>query len=364
MTHRAAVEGYVPFRGMRTWYRAVGERATPGRIPLLLLHGGPGMPSDPLESLEALADGGRSVIRYDQIGCGRSDRPRDPSLWRVESFVDELAAVRRELGLDRVHLLGWSWGGMLALEYLLAEPRPAGVASLVLASAPASAPFWLREVRRLRDDLPKPVVRAMRRYEDAYRPPRRRASTRVRPGVPAARAQRIARVARPVFGLLGTRPVVAAAARASAVPAFRRAAYEIVGTVFIRRHLVRREASEVPLSFFRAFAGMNREVYETMWGPGECCCTGVLRSWDVSDRLHHIRVPTLITSGRYDEATPVQMESIHRRIPGSEWVVFEESAHAALVEEPERYRGVLADFLARVEDREPVAAASKQRFVQ
>ena len=90
-------EGFVGFRGLRTWYRIAGDRhaATDGQLPLLLVHGGPGFPSDPFESLEALARSGRPVIRYDQIGCGRSDRPHDPSWWTVETFVDELATVRR-----------------------------------------------------------------------------------------------------------------------------------------------------------------------------------------------------------------------------------------------------------------------------
>ncbi len=104
--------------GMRTWYRIAGDPGS-GKVPLLLLHGGPGIGSDVFEPLEALAAHDRAVVRFDQIGCGYSDRPKDPGLWTIGTFVDELATVRDELGLDRVHLLGWSWGGMLALEYLL-----------------------------------------------------------------------------------------------------------------------------------------------------------------------------------------------------------------------------------------------------
>lgn len=339
-------EGYVPFRGMRTWYRVVGDRH-PSRTPLLLIHGGPGIPSDPLEPLEALAYGGRPVVLYDQIGCGRSDRPRDPALWTVETFLDELRAVRRHLGLVRVHLLGWSWGGMLAMQYAL--ERPAGLQSLVLASAPASAPLWIAETRRLRDNLPAHVVRAMRRFEDHHRPKRRKPSEKVRGGVPTARAQAVAMAARPIFAALSTGPAIRAAAAASGVPFLRRASYEIVAVEFTMRHLIRRRAMDTPLCFFRSFAGMNRQVYETMWGPSEFLGTGLLHDWDVSDRLHEIDVPTLITSGRHDEATPVQMQLLRDRIARSEWVLFEHSAHAALAEEPERYRAVLEGFLQAVE---------------
>jgi proline iminopeptidase len=120
--------GYIPVEGGRVWYKIVGA-GTPG-IPLLTLHGGPGYPHDYLEPLEQLA-GERPVIFYDQLGCGRSDRPNDRALWRVDRFVRELAQVRQALGLERIHLFGHSWGAMLAVDYLLSG---ASAASLILAS--------------------------------------------------------------------------------------------------------------------------------------------------------------------------------------------------------------------------------------
>ena len=124
-------EGFAQFRGFHTWYRVVGDLAPqePGWLPVLTVHGGPGGTHDYLEPLEALTQDGRSVVFYDQLGAGNSDRPDDPSLWSVELFVEELATVKRELGLDRIHLLGQSWGGMSALEYALRHP--AGLASLI-----------------------------------------------------------------------------------------------------------------------------------------------------------------------------------------------------------------------------------------
>ena len=107
-------EGHIPVPGGNVWFRSVGE----GGVPLLCLHGGPGAPSDYLKPLEQLADR-RRVVFYDQLGCGNSDIPNDRSLWTVERFMDELDAVRDALGLDRLHLFGSSWGGMLALQYVL-----------------------------------------------------------------------------------------------------------------------------------------------------------------------------------------------------------------------------------------------------
>ena len=135
------VEGFMPFRGYRTWYRIVGEGEDEGKLPVLYLHGGPGGTHDYLEPLEGMAETGRRAIFYDQIGCGKSDLPDDPSLWTVETFVDELGRIREHLGLEQLHIFGNSWGGMLAMEYALTGP--AGVASLIVASSPASIPQWV-----------------------------------------------------------------------------------------------------------------------------------------------------------------------------------------------------------------------------
>ena len=124
-------EGYVEVPGGRVWYGSVGH----GGVPLLCLHGGPGFTHYYLEALQDLADR-RRVIFYDQLGCGKSDRPGDASLWTVTRFVEELAVVREALGLDRLHLFGSSWGGMLAMQYVL-DRRP-GLDSLILCGSPAS----------------------------------------------------------------------------------------------------------------------------------------------------------------------------------------------------------------------------------
>jgi L-proline amide hydrolase len=295
-------EGFIPFRGFRTWYRVVGDlaQAEGGKFPLLVLHGGPGGPSDYLEPLEVLADSGRPVVFYDQLGCGNSDQPNDPSLWNVELFLEELTTVRRGLGLDHIHLLGQSWGGMLAMEYALTQP--AGLASLILASSPASIPQWIAEANRLREELPQEVEETLRHHEET--------GTTDEP------------------------------------------AYEEEMLVFYRRHVCRLDPW--PESLMRTLAKLmaNPEVYNTMFGPSEFHATGTLKEWDVRDRLDEIRLPTLVTSGRHDEATPAIAETVHRGISGSEWVVFEQSSHAAHLEEEDEFRRVVNDFMRRVEERQ------------
>jgi proline-specific peptidase len=153
-------EGTVEVDGHRVWYRRSGE----GGIPLLVLHGGPGAGHDYLGPLEGLA-GGREVAFYDQLGCGRSDRPDDASLWKIDRFVAEVDAVRGALGLDEVHLLGQSWGGWLAIEYMLT--RPSGIVGLVLASTSASIRQFVAEAEKLKAALPPEVYETMRRHEAA-----------------------------------------------------------------------------------------------------------------------------------------------------------------------------------------------------
>ena len=289
-------EGTVPFRGYRTWYRVVGELpASTGKLPLLVLHGGPGFPHDYLEDLAELADDGRTVVFYDQIGCGKSDHPDDPGLWVMETFVEEVVAVRDGLGLERVHLLGHSWGGFLALEYALGDPT--GLASLVLASAGASLPAFAAETRRLKESLPVEVQEAIDRHEAE-----------------------------------GTTDDDA---------------YTEATMAYYTRWLCRLELPW-PDHLMRSFTNLNHEIYGTMQGP-EWNITGNLKDWDVSARLGELELPVLVTSGGYDEVTPALIRPLLDGIQGAEHVVFEASAHFAMAEEPHRYREVLESFLSRVE---------------
>jgi proline-specific peptidase len=126
-------------------------------------------------------------------------------------------------------------------------------------------------------------------------------------------------------------------------------AYQEAVMVFYKRHLCR--IDPFPEYVLRSFEKLNQwpEVYNTMNGPSEFHVIGTLKNWDITARLGDIRAPALVIGGRYDEATPTITETVHRGIPGSEWVIFEQSSHMPHAEEPERYIHVLDDFLTRVE---------------
>ncbi len=290
-------EGLIPVEGgYRVWYRVVGGGAGHESIPLLVLHGGPGAPHDYLENLAALASDTRRVIFYDQLGCGRSDKPDESTIrqWGVQRFVDELATVRRALGLDRVHILGQSWGGMLAIEYALTQPS--GLVGLILSNTTPGIPLWLAEANRLRSELPPEVNATLLRHEEA--------------GTTAS------------------------------------SEYQEAMGVFYDRHVVR--VKPMPDFVQRTFDNMSA-VYYIMNGPSEFHVIGVIKDWDRSDRLSEIRVPTLILSGEYDESTPTINEVLRKGIPGSEWVLLEGCSHLSHVEEPERYMQFVQNFLHKVE---------------
>lgn len=291
-------EGTIPFKGYQTWYRIVGAGEEPGKIPLLTLHGGPGACHDYLESLDVMADTGRRVIYYDQLGCGNShiDQSR-PEMWTVDLYVEEVDVLRQALGLERIHLLGQSWGGMLAMEYMIRQPR--GVASVTIASSPASMIQWVEEANKLREQLPPEVQAALLKHE---------------------------------------------AAGTTSDPEYVQAMQ-----VFYDRHVCRVVPN--PEYVARSFAKLAQypEVYNTMNGPSEFHVIGTLKNWDIISQLGRINAPTLVTSGKYDEATPVIAQTVHNGIHGSEWVLFENSSHTAHAEEAERYVQVLSAFLSKHE---------------
>ncbi|HEY8044376.1 MAG TPA: proline iminopeptidase-family hydrolase [Streptosporangiaceae bacterium] len=292
-------EGYLEVDGGRVWYRSVGE----GGTPLLCLHGGPGFTSYYLEPLEALADR-RQVIFYDQLGCGRSDRPADPALWTVARFVQELAQVRAGLGLTRLHLFGSSWGGMLALQYVL-DRRPE-LDSLILCGSPASMTRWARDCAELLSAQPAEVRQVIREHEHA--------------------------------GF-------------TACPEYQAA---ILG--FYREHVCR--MSPWPASLERSFAEAGYDVYNTMNGPSEFTVTGTLKTWDVMHRLGEIGVPALLVGGRHDECTPGHLAEMHARIPGSQLAIIEDASHLCFTEQPAVFTSLVNTFLDRQEAARPAAAGT------
>lgn len=281
-----SAEGFISFREHQVWYRIVKpNQEKSGKLPLLCLHGGPGVPHDYLEPLEALAHTGRQVIFYDQLGCGNSDRAKNVNLYSIDLFKDELVAIRSALNLEQIHLFGQSWGGCLALEHVLSQAT--GLASLVLANTPANVQQFVNEAYNLMNELPPHIKEIIHKHETA-----------------------------------GTTEDLE---YKQAIEAFN--------------HCFFCRLTPWPSCLTKA----NSKAGTEFRGADK------IIDWSVENRLSEIFVPTLLLSGMYDQVTPACVEKLKQGISGSEWVLFENSSHMPHLEETERFLQVLDEFLRRVE---------------
>jgi L-proline amide hydrolase len=288
----------IPFGEWETWVR-ITEPDNPrrGALPLVVVHGGPGMAHNYLRNLEALADTGRTVIHYDQLGCGLSTHlPDAPAeFWTPQLFVDEFLNLIGRLGLSEYHLLGQSWGGMLGAE--IATRRPEGLRALAICNSPASMQLWVEGAAELRARLPAEVEATLTAHESA-----------------------------------GT----------TTDPEYIRAS-----DVFYERHVCK--VVPIPDDFRESVQQMEADptVYHTMNGPNEFHVVGTLRDWSIVERLHRIDVPTLVIAGEEDEATPATWRPFAEIIPDAVTQVFPDASHCVHLEHPQQFRDAVGEFLAR-----------------
>ena len=292
MTSGARVEeGHLKVPGGRVWFKSVGDGDLP---PLLVVHGGPGFAHNYLTPLEDLASE-RRVIFWDQLGCGRSETPSDSSLWTMERSLREVDAVREQLNLDRHHLFGNSWGGMLVQQYVL-DRRP-DLVSLTVSNSLASMARFSEDTNRLKGELPQEVQDTIDYHED-----------------------------REYY----------------ACPEYQGAIALWYQTYICRMR-------PWPAGLEESFAGVGMDIYLTMVGPSDFKVIGNLKDWDIFDRLHEISLPTLLVAGRYDECTPEHMRLMHEQIPGSRFALFEDSAHMPFWEERTQCIQTINEFILNAE---------------
>ncbi|HVJ43501.1 MAG TPA: proline iminopeptidase-family hydrolase [Dongiaceae bacterium] len=278
--------GFVDVPGGRVWYRSNGDRHQ-DRLPLLIVHGGPGMQHDYLLPLTALAEE-RRVILYDQLDCGRSDRPGDSANWTFERYLAEIEYLRLALGLERCHLFGNSWGGSLAAVY--AGAGSSGLASLILAGPLIETDRWLADNAAYCRAMPEPhrsLLLGEAKLDDAD--------------------------------------------------------YLAAVDAFYRRHLCRFDPW--PEIVQHTLDNANMAVYQAMWGPAEFTSTGTLRHFNATSLLERIAVPTLFICGEYDESTPDACADFASFVPQAEVAVIAGASHLAPVEQPDAYIARLRAFL-------------------
>ena len=272
-------------------YTAAPSKPRKDRV-LLLLNGGPGLPCDYLFTPHlALVEHGWTVISYDQLGCGNSDKPDDTSLWTLDRYVAELEEVVALLGLDRFHLLGHSWGTWLGTEYALRnQPR---IVKYVLADGDCDTPHLVDQLERLRSALGADTVAMMKRHEAA-----------------------------------GT---------------IEHPEYQAAITILNYRHVCRLDQWPEPLT--RSLAQWNMGPYTTIQGPNEFTYTGNIRDWSLIPKLGNLRVPCLVLCGEFDELPPACSARIHDALPDSRLKIFAGCSHMPFYEDPAAYFPCLRNFL-------------------
>ncbi|VDC07916.1 unnamed protein product [Peniophora sp. CBMAI 1063] len=294
--------GYIDFKTgddiLQTWFTVVGNLHS-GRRPLVLLHGGPGIPSAYMRPhLDWAQSSGVPVVLYDQVGCGKSThlQGKEAAFFTVELYMDELENVLAHLGItDAFDLLGHSWGGMLASDWVTTR-HPAGLHHLILADSLASIELWKASVNKLLERFPKEFQEMLRRHEEN-----------------------------------GTTDDEE---------------YQEGMMKFYRKHMCTVDPWPQELNDAFAALGEDPTVYFTMFGVSEFMINGTLKDWSVVDRLHTITCPTLILNGVDDEAQEECVGPLFLKIPRARWIQLAKSSHMPFFEEPERYFELISEFLS------------------
>jgi len=280
--------------GGRIWYRVVGSG---NATPVILLHGGPGYSSFYMRSLEGLS-ADRRVVRYDQLGAGKSDRITDTAMFNIPHFVRELDSLRSHLGYDKVHIVGHSWGTILGLEYYRAHPEH--VTSLTLMSSAIDIPTWEKNANRLVKTLPDSLQKAI--------------------------------------------------ATRSAEKNYKAPDYEAAIGEFYGRYVWRRP---VKAELDSLMSTVNEGIYNYMQGPSEFTITGTLKTYDATPFLKSVKVPVLFTVGEFDEADPPTVKRQAQMTPAAKYAVIPGAAHIVQWDNPDETNRVVRDFLKSVDSARP-----------
>ncbi len=289
-------EGYVKVEGGKIWYSMKGKT---GKTPLLILHGGPGSNSCNMMAGYSKLEKERPVIFFDQLGSGRSDRTGDTTYWKVEKFVKQVDAIRKELDLNEVIILGHSWGGALLAEYMVTG-NPEGVKACIFSSPLISTPMWIEDAKILLEALPLNIRDTINKYErlEIYDAP----------------------------------------------------SYISATDSFYSRHLSRENWPYKKVLECDGSKGFYTEIYNYMWGPTEFTANGTLKDFDRSQDLSKIQVPILFLSGEYDEARPETMKKFKELSKNAQVAVIQNAAHMTMMDNPEQLAKEITSFLSSVED--------------
>ena len=282
------------YKYYRLWYGRVGISKN---YPLLVLHGGPGGSHSNLVSLQALGFE-REIYFYDQLGCGNSDKPDERSLWNINRYTDELKTVVDTLGLTEFHLLGHSWGGMLATAF--AHKYPDGIKSISLMSPILNMPLYINGTRLdLRRDMPADYTKIIDDFE--------------------------------LYG---------------------KGDFEIYKKGLLE-HLKRnicKSFPNPPAPLTRLSHLRYKQVHDEMIGlncESELNILGNLKNVDVSGYIKVLNIPLLFTCGDYECCPPGDLKTYVDQNTKSEFHVFVGSRHMTMLDSPLEFLNVTRKFLIK-----------------
>lgn len=286
-------EGYINHQGTKVWYQLHSSNA--GTIPVIVIHGGPGGNYFYLKPIEELAKD-RSLIFYDQSGCGNSDSLTDTTKWNLDYFTDELKLLIDSLNFDEVILLGQSWGTTIATNYMIKYDL-AKVAGLILSGPCLNAVQWAADQKKWIEEMPVKYRQAITNAETSGN--------------------------------------------------FADSSYLDAVNEFYRLHVCRMEVW--PDILMQSFERLNFNMYNHMWGPSEFSVRGNLRNLNLEPLLNEITVPVLITCGEFDEATPETCNKYAGYFNNAVVVSITGASHQHHMEEPEQYMNAVRDFIGSFE---------------
>lgn len=290
-----------PAGTFKVWTKRVGNNP---RIKVLLLHGGPGATHEYFEAFDSyFPKEGIEYYYYDQLGSAFSDQPKDPSLWDLPRFVEEVEQVRQALHLDanNFYLLGHSWGGVLGIEYALKYQH--NLRGLVISNMMSSIPAYVDYAERVLIPAMDPkVVTEVREIEARkdYDNPRY---------------------------------------------------MELLVPSYYAFHILRMPPDQWPDPVNRAFARLNKDVYVPMQGPSEMSASGKLEKWDRTIDLGKIAVPTLAIGAQYDTMDPKHMEKMSTLLAKGRYLYCPNGSHLAMYDDQKTYFEGLLRFLKDVDQR-------------
>lgn len=277
-------KGHKTINGTEIYYKKMGTGE-----PMIVVHGGPMLDhSYLLPHLESMAEQ-YELIFFDQRLSGRSSADVDSTEVTMKNFVDDIEALRSSFGLDRVHLLGHSWGGQLSMRYAVSYSQ--NLRSLILLNPmPASAELWNKEETELATRMTKHDRKARREIMDSE-------------------------------GFKKNSP--------EAIESLLRLSFK---RQFHDTTLVDSLDLYIPQDY-----GKRSQLFANLMPE--------LREYDLHPELSEMTIPTLIVYGASEPAADLSGPRLDRTIPNSELVIIEKSGHFPFIERPNQLFSEIQLFL-------------------